>query len=116
MDLQLAAYKAKKRGYVSKRFGENPIPAKRATVTMANTRKYNEMLKKLRHSTWLRQEGHDKQLALLVNRRKFQNNATWQAEYDRLASQPGAPDGRLDQLKALIQGNKPMVPTAVTVV
>ena len=115
MDLQLAAYKASKRGYVYTPFGENPIPGKRATVTMANSRKYNEMLKKLRHSTWLRQEGHDKQLALMVNRRRFQTNATWQAEYDRLASQPGAPDGRLDQLKALIQGNKPSVPTVVSV-
>ena len=115
MDLQLAAYKARKRGYVSRSFGENPIPGKRAMITMANSRKYNEMLKKLRHSTWLRQEGHDKQLALMVNRRRFQTNQTWQAEYDRLASQPGAPDGRLDQLRALIQGNKPIVPNVVSV-
>ena len=109
MDLQLAAYKAGKVGFSDPKPFVNIIGKKRAEVAMANTRKYDEMLKKIRHDTARKQEGHDKQLALMVNRRKFAQNVTWQTEFDRLASQPGAPDGRLDQLKSLILGNNPIV-------
>ena len=110
MDLQLAAYKAGKFGFSdAKPFDGNPDGKSRAQVAMAKTRKYDQMLKQLRQSTARRQEGHDKQLALLVNRRKYTQSMTWQSEYDRLASQPGAPDGRLDQLKNLILGNQSFV-------
>ena len=109
MDLQLAKYKAGKYGFVDAKPIDHPFGKKRAEVAMANTRKYNEMLKNLRHDTAKKQEGHDKQLALMVNRRRYAQNVTWMSEYDRLASQPGAPDGRLDQLKSLILGNQPFV-------
>ena len=109
MDLQLAAYKANKFGYSNAKPSEYPFGKKRVEVAMADTHKYNQMLKQIRHSSARRQEGHDKQVALLVNRRKYAQNQTWLHEYDRLASQPGAPDGRLDQLKSLILGNQPFV-------
>ena len=108
MDLQLAAYKAKKYGFSDAKPLEHPFGKKRAEVAMADTHQYNRMLKRLRHGAGRRQEGHDKQVALLVNRRKYAQNQTWMAEYDRLASQPGAPDGRRDQLKSLILGNQPV--------
>jgi len=63
--------------------------------------------KQLRDSTWRRQESHDKQLKHFLDRDRFQRNATWQSEYDRLASQP-TPDmqpfvnTRLEQLKDLL--------------
>ena len=107
MDLQLAKYKAGKYGFSDPKAFDHPFDKKRAEVAMSSTRKYNEMLKKIRHDTAKKQEGHDKQLALMVNRRRFAQNVTWQTEYDRLASHPGAPDGRLDQLKSLILGNQP---------
>ena len=63
--------------------------------------------KQLRDSTWRRQESHDKQLKHFLDRDRFQRNATWQGEYDRLASQPAAAlqpfvDARLEQLKDLL--------------
>ena len=109
MDLQLAAYKLKKFGFSNAKPLEYPFGKRRVEIAMADTHKYNQMLKQLRHSSARRQEGHDKQVALLVNRRKYAQNITWQTEYDRLASQPGAPDGRLEQLKSLILENQPFV-------
>ena len=88
MDLQLAKYKAGKFGFADAKPFDHPFNKKRAEVAMSNTRKYDEMLKKIRNDTAKKQEGHDKQLALMVNRRKFAQNVTWQSEYDRLASQP----------------------------
>ena len=111
MDLQLAEYKAGKFGFSDPRAFDHPFKNKRAVVAMSNNHKYNEMLKNIRHNTAQKQEGHDKQLALMVNRRRFAQNVTWQTEYDRLASHPGAPDGRLDQLKSLILGNQPYIKT-----
>ena len=63
--------------------------------------------KQLRDSTWRRQESHDKQLKHFLDRDRFQRNATWQGEYDRLASQPAATlqpfvDARLEELKDLL--------------
>ena len=63
--------------------------------------------KQLRDSTWRRQESHDKQLKHFLDRDRYQRNATWQGEYDRLASQPAAAlqpfiDSRLEQLKDLL--------------
>ena len=110
MDLQLAAYKAQKRGYHDPRqWDGNPVAKKQAVVkTAARTRIFNSMAKDLRHSAWRRQESHNKQLALFLNRERFQQNQTWQGEYDRLASTATAPglqpfvDARLEQLKSLL--------------
>ena len=110
MDLQLAAYKAQKRGYHDPRpWDGNPIAKKMPVVeTAARTRVFNSMAKKFRHSAWRRQENHNKQLALFLNRERFQQNQTWQGEIDRLASTATAPglqpfvDARLEQLKTLL--------------
>ena len=63
--------------------------------------------RQLRDSTWRRQESHDKQLKHFLDRDRYQRNATWQGEYDRLASQPTPAlqpflDARLEQLKDLL--------------
>ena len=112
MDLQLAACKAQKRGYYDPRpWDGNPIAKKQAVVeTAARTRAFSTMAKDLRHSAWRRQESHNKQLALFLNRERFQQNQTWQGEYDRLASTATAPglqpfvNARLEQLKSLLVG------------
>ena len=63
--------------------------------------------RQLRDSTWRRQEHHDRQLKLFLDRDRFQRNASWQGEYDRPASQPNPAlqpflDSRLEQLKDLL--------------
>ena len=110
MDLQLAAYKAQKRGYHDPRpLDGNPIALKMPVVeTAARTRVFSSMAKKLRHSAWRRQESYNKQLALFLNRERFQQNQTWQGEYERLTSTTTAPglqpfvNARLEQLKTLL--------------
>ena len=110
MDLQLAAYKAQKRGYHDPRpWDGNPIAKKMPVVeTAARTRVFSSMAKDIRNSAWRRQESHNKQLALFLNRERFQQNQTWQGEHDRLTSTATAPglqpfvDARLDQLKTLL--------------
>jgi len=74
----------------------------------------NEKLKRLRDGAYRRQLHYDQQLALMLNREKYQQNKTWQAEWDRLASTTPLPhlqpyvDDRLDKLKSLIKENKPV--------
>ena len=64
--------------------------------------------KQLRDSTWRRHESHNKQLQHFLDRDRYQMNATWQSEYDRLVSQTAAPglqpfvNTRIEQLKDLI--------------
>ena len=63
--------------------------------------------KQLRDSTRRRQESHDRQLKHFLDKDRFQRNATWQSEYDRLASQPAAAlqpfvDASLEELKDLL--------------
>ena len=63
--------------------------------------------RQLRDSTWRRQESHDKQLKHFLDRDRFQRHATWQSEYDRLASQSNPAlqpflGGRLEELKDLL--------------
>ena len=64
------------------------------------------LTKQLRDSTWRRHESHEKQLKHFLDRDRFQRNATWQGEYDRLSSQmiPGQPliTARLEELKDLL--------------
>lgn len=118
MDLQLAAYAAGKRGYVEQRFGPNPIPDRRPVVQTAKmSRAFDEMAKRMRHDAYKRQEIMGKQLGLLLDRERFAQNQTWQAEYDRLKSTAAAPglqpfvDARTEQLKALLTRSAP--PTVV---
>ena len=64
--------------------------------------------KQMRESTWRRHESHEKQLKHFLDRERYRQNQTWQAEYDRLASVP-APglqpyvDARLGALKDLLR-------------
>ena len=110
IDLESAKYAQTKRGYQSpKDFDGNPILKKRAVVkTLQSSRAYHETLKRIRDSAHLRNEGHNKQVAMLLNRERFQQNATWQAEYDRLASRAVAPElqpfvnARLEELKKML--------------
>ena len=68
----------------------------------------DKIVKRLRHSTWRRQENHNKQLQMFVNRENYAQNQTWQSEHDRLMAQQAAPglqpfvNQRLETLKSLI--------------
>ena len=59
----------------------------------------------LRHTAWRQQEQHTKQVQMLINQRRFAQNETWRAEYDRLrgsnilsAEDQQRIDGRIDDL------------------
>ena len=110
IDLEIAKYAQNKGGYQApKDFDGNPILKKRAVVkTLKSSRAYNEALKTMRDTAYLRNEGHNKQVAMLLNRERYQQNATWQGEYDRLASRAVAPElqpfvnARLEELKKML--------------
>lgn len=110
IDLEIARYAQGKRAYQTpSALDENPIFKKRAVLkTLQTSRAYHDVLKRIRDSAYLRNESHNKQVAMLLNRERFQQNATWQGEYDRLASraipvelQPFV-NARLDELKKLL--------------
>ncbi len=80
-------------------------------LSSSDSRARTEMIARLRHSTWRRHEAHNKQLQHFMDRERFQQNQTWQAEYDQLRSKynPGQQhyiDDRMDKLKDLILGRK----------
>ena len=109
MDLQLAQYKAGKQMF----FDPKPIDLRtmfphRRVKTLTQSRTTLDIIaKQMRDSTWRRHESHEKQLKHFLDREKFQQNATWQSEYDRLISVP-APglqpfvNARLETLKSLL--------------
>ena len=111
MDLELAAYKRGK-SYAKFNDGPQPIPRRRPAFFMplidGQPTDLDKIVKRLRHSTWRRQENHNKQLQMFVNRENYAQNQTWQSEHDRLMSQQAAPglqpfvNQRLDTLKTLI--------------
>ena len=110
MDLQLAKYARDKQMPAQPRdFDGNPIFRMTPVVENAiRSRVYSKLLKRLRNSAYRRHEGHNKQLQFMLDREKFQQNATWQGEYDRLASQT-VPEGlqpfvnaRMEQLKSAL--------------
>ncbi len=112
IDLEIAKYKYNRlnRYQVEPRdWDGNPIFKKRAVIeTAARHHDYAELMKRIRDSAWRRNEGHNKQVAFLLNQERFQQNASWQSEYDRLASREVAPElqpfvnARLEQLKNLL--------------
>ena len=117
IDLDIAKYAQNKRGYQNpllenknKDFDGNPILKRQAVVkTLQSSRAYRDLLKRIHNSaSYARNEKHNKQVAMLVNRERFQQNATWQGEYDRLASTTIAPElqpfvnARLDALKKML--------------
>ena len=102
MDLDLAAYK--QGTPFRKVFNDSqPIPRRRPILfkplTDMHPTDLDKIVKKLRHSTWRRKENHDKQLQFVLNKERYQQNETWQAEYDRLTSQNAAIPGLQSQIK-----------------
>ena len=112
MDLQLAAYKADRFKFVDSS-PPQPVLGGRQPKMFVPLRSRGTHLdyiaKRMRHSTWRRQESHNKQLQHFLDRDRYQQNQTWQSEYDRLAShtttgvalQPFV-DARLEALKTLL--------------
>ena len=110
MDLQIAKYKYDKQIQADPRgWDGNPIFKRQAVIeNVRRTREFSKLVKRLRNSAYRRHEGHNKQLAFMLDRERYQQNATWQGEYDRLASQ-AVPEtlqpfvnARLGELKAAL--------------
>jgi hypothetical protein len=108
MDLQLAQYKAGKYSFPDPMAATQALFKRPRIMAYAQSRNGLDLItKQLRDSTWRRHESHEKQLKHFLDRERFQQNATWQGEYDRLASIP-APglqpfvDARLETLKTLL--------------
>ena len=92
-----------------KRPFDNPIFRKRAVVeTAIRNGDYDKLLKRIRDNAYRKHDGHNKQLAFMMDRERFSQNRTWQSEYDRLASEPVDPalqpfvNARLESLKTLL--------------
>ena len=109
MDLQLAQYKAGKQIFFDpKQTDLRTMFPRRRMQTLAQRQSALDIIaKQMRDSTWRRHESHEKQLKHFLDRERFQQNQTWQSEYDRLAALP-APDlqpfvnARLETLKSLL--------------
>ena len=111
MDLELAAYKAGKPFAVFNN-GPQPIPRRRPAFFMplidGQPSDLDKVVKRLRHSTWRRQESHNKQLQHFMNRENYSQNQTWQNEHDKLMASEISPglqpfiNQRMDELKTLM--------------
>jgi hypothetical protein len=107
IDLQLAAHKQQTRPTTSPEWNRQ-LFRKPRILGYSKTRNGLDLItKQLRDSTWRRHESHEKQLKHFLDRDRFQRHATWQGEYDRLASQPTAAmqpfiHDRIEQLKDLL--------------
>ncbi len=113
IDLEIAkyAYRNPNRYQVPIRdWDGNPVFKKMAVIETqaADKRKYTQLMQRLRNSAWRRNESQNKQVAFLLNQERFQQNATWQGEYDRLASREVSAElqpfvnARLEELKKLL--------------
>ena len=110
IDLQLATYKQKTEPSVdaiqtswNKRLFQQP----RIQGYAKSRNGFDLITKQLRDSTWRRHESHEKQLKHFLDRDRFQRQATWQGEYDRLLPQAVGPlqpflNARLEELKDLL--------------
>ena len=109
MDLEIAAYK---QGKPYANFFQNPndgpVPRRRPAFSSLDKQPTNleKVVRRLRYSTWKRQESHNKQLQHFINRENYSQNQTWQAEHDRLLGSTDVPAGlqpfvnqRLESLK-----------------
>ena len=115
LDLELAEYKRMK---FTARVTEPRFPAKQPVrMSLRHRSDLEDIVKRMRHDTWRRSENFNKQLQHFIDRKRFQQNETWQIEADRLkafeignpvgvpgysAAHVNAIDERLDQLKRLI--------------
>ena len=112
MDLQLAAYKADRFKFIAPSPPQPVLggrPPTMFTPLRSRGTDLDRIAKRMRHSTWRRQESHNKQLQHFLDRERYQQNQTWQGEYDRLASRSAAGvalqpfvDARLEALKTLM--------------
>jgi hypothetical protein len=106
MDLQLAAYAAGKDVYTRAPTVREMFPRKRITTLMQDKSRLTQVMNNLRHSAHRTQESHNKQLQMYLDRERFQQNASWRAEYDRLASTTHREpylQKRMDDLKEVMQ-------------
>ena len=110
MDLQLAQYKAGKQMYFDPKpiNIQNMFPRRRMQAQAQRQTTLDLIAKQMRDSTWRRHESHEKQLKHFLDRERFQQNQTWQGEYDRLAAVPAQGlqpfvNARLETLKSLLQ-------------
>ena len=106
MDLQLAAYAAGKDVYTRTPTVREMFPRKRITKLMQDKGRLTQVMNSLRHSAHRTQGSHNKQVQMYLDRERFQQNVSWRAEYDRLASTtPREPhlQKRLDDLKDVMQ-------------
>ena len=108
IDLQLAEYKAGRFNFPDPTEANRILFKRPRIMAYAQSRSGLDLItKQLRDSTWRRHESHNKQLKHFLDRERFQQNASWQGEYDRLAAIP-APglqpyvNARLETLKSLL--------------
>ena len=111
LDLELAEYKKMK---FPSRVTEMRFPARQPVrMSLRHRSDLEAIVRRMRHDTWRRSENFNKQLQHFIDRKRFQQNETWQLEADRLKAyynaNPGhgvahldAIDDRMDQLKRLI--------------
>ena len=101
MDLELAAYKQGK-PFAVFNAGPQPIPRRRPMMFKplidSTATDLDKIVKRLRYSSWRRQENHNKQLQMFLNRERYQQNQTWQAEHDRLLSEQAMAPGLQQQV------------------
>ena len=105
IDLALAtlARKLGKRPPAPERF-----PRRQLYTAMQKRGELDRIAAALRQSSWRTQESHNKQLQMFLDRAKFQQKSTWEAEYDRLNSVPNSAvmqpyiDARLLELKDML--------------
>lgn len=110
IDLALAKYKHDKQIAPEFRAPDgNPVLQKQAVIQSAiRSRVFDKLVRRMRHNAHRRHDAHNKQLQFLLDRERYQQNATWQAEYERLASEEVAPalqpfvNARLEDLKTLL--------------
>jgi vacuolar-type H+-ATPase catalytic subunit A/Vma1 len=112
MDLQLAAYAAGKEAYNTSR--PTPInqlfPRKRFQTLMQDNRELTQVMNRARHEQYRTREAHNKQVEMYLARERFQQNATWRAEYDRLQSaamKTPMMQKRLENLAAVMKVDTP---------
>jgi hypothetical protein len=99
MDLQLAAYAAGKEAYNTSR----PTPI-------------NQLFPRKRFEQHKTREAHNRQVQMYLDRERFQQNATWRSEYDRLQAadfKTPTMQKRLENLASAMQVDLPDAKSAL---
>ena len=107
LDIDIAMFARNMKSYGQDRTKPPPkFKRPRVGVTpLSRQTPIDQIAKHLRHNAWKQHEQHNKQVQMLINQRRFAQNASWQAEYDRLkgsnilsAEDQQRIDGRIDDL------------------